>query len=104
MGDPEESEVDPVALVAQKKAEVAAKQKARREAEIAKAREQEKKRSEALKSIVVIPFAKSAEEKPKGAGATEPPIFDPDDLTKVPGIVGRLIDWMTAASLYPNRR
>jgi hypothetical protein len=36
--------------------------------------------------------------------AVEPPIYDPDDLTKVPGVVGKLTDWMTAASLYPNRR
>jgi hypothetical protein len=34
----------------------------------------------------------------------ELPIFDPKDLTKVPGIVGRLTDWITGASLYPNRR
>jgi hypothetical protein len=41
-------------------------------------------------------------EKPKRA--TEPPIFNPKDLTQVPGIVGRLTDWITTASLYPNRR
>src|SRR5262249_24393999 len=34
----------------------------------------------------------------------ELPTFDPKDLTKVPGIVGRLTDWITAASLYPNKR
>jgi hypothetical protein len=35
--------------------------------------------------------------------AVEPAIFSETDLTKVPGIVGRLIDWIEAASIYPNR-
>jgi hypothetical protein len=30
--------------------------------------------------------------------------YDPNDLTRVPGIVGDLIDWMESSSLYPNRR
>jgi hypothetical protein len=40
----------------------------------------------------------------KSKRPAEPPIFDENDLTKVPGIVGRLTDWITTASLYPNRR
>jgi hypothetical protein len=116
MGDPEKT-VDAAAMVAAKKAETAAKQKAYREAEIAKAREQKSKRIESLKSLVV-PFEKREEEQPKSdpeksKGAVqakpaphrvEPPIYDPGDLTRVPGVVGRMTDWMTAASLYPNRR
>jgi hypothetical protein len=34
----------------------------------------------------------------------ELPIFNPEDLTQVPGVVGRLTDWIEEASLYPNRR
>lgn len=30
-------------------------------------------------------------------------MFDPEDLTKAAGTVGALIDWISAASLYPNR-
>jgi len=33
----------------------------------------------------------------------EPAVFDPEDLTKAAGTVGALIDWISAASLYPNR-
>ena len=43
---------------------------------------------------------------PKGARPlrpTEPAVFDPEDLTKAAGTVGALIDWISAASLYPNR-
>jgi len=39
-------------------------------------------------------------EKPKRA--TEPPIFNPKDLTQVAGIVGRLKDWIGGACLHPN--
>ena len=41
-------------------------------------------------------------EKPKRA--TEPPIFNPKDLTQVAGIVGRLKDWIGGACLHPNPR
>jgi hypothetical protein len=30
--------------------------------------------------------------------------YDPSDLTRVPGVVGDLIDWICSFSLYPNRR
>jgi hypothetical protein len=51
------------------------------------------------------------EEKPKpgpaaAANATvpfEPAFFNPDDLTRVPGVVGMLIDWIVKSALYPNR-
>ena len=33
----------------------------------------------------------------------EPAFFNPDDLTQVPGVVGRLIDWIVKSALYPNR-
>jgi hypothetical protein len=33
----------------------------------------------------------------------EPAFFNPDDLTQVPGVVGKLIDWTVATALYPNR-
>lgn len=32
-----------------------------------------------------------------------PPLYNPDDLTKAAGLVGRLIDWIAASALYPNR-
>ena len=32
-----------------------------------------------------------------------PAFFNPDDLTRVPGVVGMLIDWTVASALYPNR-
>jgi hypothetical protein len=35
--------------------------------------------------------------------AVQPATFNEADLTKVPGVVGRLINWIEAASLYPNR-
>ena len=40
-----------------------------------------------------------AAEKP--SAATE---YDQNDLTRVPGVVGDLIDWIESFSLYPNRR
>jgi hypothetical protein len=54
---------DPVATAARIKAEIAEKQKRRREAEIKKAREQESKRIESLKSLV--PFKPKEEPKAK---------------------------------------
>src|SRR5262249_9972761 len=33
----------------------------------------------------------------------EPAFFDPDDLTRAPGIVGRIIDYEPLSALYPNR-
>jgi hypothetical protein len=32
-----------------------------------------------------------------------PPFFNPDHLTPVPGVVGRITDWETVSALYPNR-
>jgi hypothetical protein len=55
----------------------------------------------------------NASEKPRAAAENmqpkgnllpyEPPLHNPDDLTKAAGLVGRLIDWITASALYPNR-
>ena len=60
----------------------------------AKKAEEQKRRSEASKPVIV-PFV-----KPR---SVEPPIYDEKDLTRVPGIVGRMTNWIEAASLYPNR-
>src|SRR5262245_52427008 len=57
------------------------------------------------------PATPETEEKPKpqpaaAAGATvpfEPAFFNPDDLTRVPGVVGMLSDWTVRSALYPNR-
>jgi hypothetical protein len=32
-----------------------------------------------------------------------PAFFDPKDLTKVPGVIGELIEWVVKSALYPNR-
>ena len=110
MGDPErtdaKAEFEIADAIAKTKvdlasllAEPADKQKQRREiAEEAKKAEEQKKRSEAPKPAIV-PFV-----KPSPKRAVEPAVFDEKDLTRVPGIVGRLTDWITTASLYPNRR
>jgi len=45
--------------------------------------------------------AKKSESEPPRP--EEPAVFNPEDLTQVAGIVGRLIDWISAASFYPNR-
>jgi hypothetical protein len=57
------------------------------------------------------PASLETEEKPKSEPAAaakatvpfEPAFFNPDDLTKVPGVVGMLIDWTVKSALYPNR-
>jgi hypothetical protein len=71
--------------------------------------------AELAQSVGVKLGAPKAEAKAEFAGATikpkieapprvEPAAFDEKDLTRVPGVVGRLTDWSEAASLYPNRR
>jgi hypothetical protein len=50
------------------------------------------------------PRAAAEKVKPKGNPLPyEPPLYNPDDLTRAAGLVGRLIDWITASALYPNR-
>jgi hypothetical protein len=57
------------------------------------------------------PATPETEERPKSEPAAaakatvpfEPACFNPDDLTQVPGVVGRLIDWAVKSALYPNR-
>src|SRR5262249_7864920 len=47
------------------------------------------------------PPAAAEKVQPKGNPLSyEPPLYD---LTKAAGLVGRLIDWITASALYPNR-
>jgi hypothetical protein len=59
-------------------------------------------KSPAVSSIVRFQSREQAGAKSATRDA-EPAFFDPNDLTKVPGIVGRLTDWIEAASIYPNR-
>jgi hypothetical protein len=107
------AKVDAAAVVAAKKAEHAAKQKRFKE-EYALADMKAKTtildkpipvKSSKHNGLVVPIVARSKDEKPKAEKprAAEPPIFDEKDLTRVPGIVGRMVDWIEAASLYPNR-
>jgi hypothetical protein len=49
---------------------------------------------------VHLPELKTQEESPKQDASG----YDPNDLTRVPGVVGDLIDWTCSFSLYPNRR
>ena len=46
------------------------------------------------------------ESPPKGARPlrpTEPAVYNPDDLMQAAGTVGKLIDWISASAIYPNR-
>jgi hypothetical protein len=109
-----EPEIDPAVAEAleRAKAEVAAiKAKAakdfkdrQKEAEAKKAEKKVEKVSPTIVKIsptmaapTVVPFVAV---KPRRE--TERAFFDPNDLTRVSGVVGRLIDWETSASLYPN--
>jgi hypothetical protein len=77
------------------------KQKSRhREDEAKKATEEQKKRTEAPKPK---PEPK-VEPKAQRVRPVEPAFFDESDLTRVPGVVGRMTDWMVGSSLYPNPR
>ena len=45
----------------------------------------------------------SAEAPERGKPETIPASYDPDDPTKVPGVVWMLIEWIVKSALYPNR-
>ena len=40
----------------------------------------------------------------KSESAVEPTAYDPDDLTRVPGLVGQMVDWMEESARKPSRR
>jgi hypothetical protein len=68
-----------------------------------KSRAAEQQKSEAPKPTSDVKPKPSPKPALKVVRHVEPAIFDAKDLTRVPGIVGRMIDWIEAASLYPNR-
>jgi hypothetical protein len=114
-----EPETDPA--VAKELAEAMERARAEVEAMKAKARKVlEDRQQEAAKVVPLKPKAKTFEETvkevraefkeapkavlmPKIEALVEPAFFDEKDLTRVPGVVGRVIDWIEAASLCPNR-
>jgi hypothetical protein len=48
------------------------------------------------------PRSEARAEAPSGAQASVSG-YDPNDLTRVPGVVGQLIDWTEQSSIYPSR-
>jgi hypothetical protein len=114
-----EPETDPA--VAKELAEAMERARAEVAAMKAKARKVlEDRQQEAAKVVPLKPKAKTFEETvkevraefkeapkavlmPKIEALVEPAFFDEKDLTRVPGVVGRVIDWIEAASLCPNR-
>jgi predicted DNA-binding protein len=124
VGEPEsDPNVEKEMAAAMERARAAVADMKARAAKALKDRQQEAKEAEKAKVVTLQPKAKTIEEKVEeiiaGAGAkkaegpvlmpkiearrAEPAFFDEKDLTRVPGVVGRVIDWIEAASLYPNR-
>jgi hypothetical protein len=99
--DPPDKPVEGIVKLAELVAATAGEQKKWRDIAEAKKAEEQKKRSEApTPKPAIVPFVKPASAL---LHPVEPAIFNEKDLTRVPGIVGRMIDWIEAASLYPNR-